>query len=372
MANNGVSLQVNYNRRIEFGLRDVAKDLKDISLAPSLGSITTFAEAVLDRIQAGGRLIVTSPGSRSPQAASLAHHLVEETRVRYKAGKPFDRPDRPAMPTLEVADGTNPIHVSYRFNAKDNLVVFGDSLPQVDFPIISAAVNAGANILFLTAAERTVPGVELPKNPISRQAAGEAALHAICEYFEPEPPMSPKGVYLEVAAVVEQMAGEAATGQFSGLISTFRNAVETGTPIFVIGNGGSTCDAEIITENLLQNLSRAKKTTHVEVPIKGGQMTCAWNDAHTPFLRTVQCFGDENHPVLVVALTTSGNSGNIKEVIDFLAETKTGKSIALLGKGGGVIARDSKPTASYTVPHGSTGHVQISHVVLASLLGSCL
>lgn len=110
--------------------------------------------------------------------------------------------------------------------------------------------------------------------------------------------------------------------------------------LLIAGNGGSLCDAMHFAEELtgvFREKRRALPAIALSCP---GHLTCTANDLgfEQVFSRSVEAYG---HPGDVfVALTTSGNSGNLIEAVK-VAREKGLKVISFLGKTGGKLKGQS-------------------------------
>ena len=357
-------------------LNDISRDFKVFGKNQLLtDSVDAFASSANTSISSGGRIIIASDGDYC--SGQIAHHLTEEMRVRYKSGELFSRPDRHAILALEIPDARGSYYEKFAFNSDDSLVVFRGQNGNIPLPLVTKAEQVGIKILDVGAMINSVTANTQWQSQVSyikqitNLALGEACLHAICEHFEPETPESTFKVILTAGEVLIATAEKIVAGELNDATSILRESVISGTPIFIIGNGGSACDAEIIANIWNSQLAASEKLSvlpHVEAPIKGGQITCAWNDNHTAFLRTVECFGSEKLPVIVLGLSTSGNSYNVQEALEHVTKSTHGVSIAFLGKDGGSILAQQSAPHTLVVPNNFTGYVQIAHVATASMM----
>jgi len=109
-----------------------------------------------------------------------------------------------------------------------------------------------------------------------------------------------------------------------------------GHKVLVAGNGGSLCDGAHFAEELTGVFRRVRKPLPVISLSEPGHMSCVGNDLgfEWVFARGVEAYGKPGD--LFVGLTTSGNSPNIVKAFE-MAKRLGMKTIAFLGKGGGVL-----------------------------------
>lgn len=116
------------------------------------------------------------------------------------------------------------------------------------------------------------------------------------------------------------------------LCSTFQNKGK----VLVAGNGGSLCDAAHFAEELTGYFRTDRPALPAIALTDSAHITCTGNDAGFDFIfsRAVEAYGQEGD--VFVGLTTSGNSKNIINAFE-TAKKKRLKTIAFLGKGGGLL-----------------------------------
>jgi D-sedoheptulose 7-phosphate isomerase len=113
-----------------------------------------------------------------------------------------------------------------------------------------------------------------------------------------------------------------------------------GGKLLIAGNGGSLCDAMHFAEELT-GIFRAKRKALPAIALSDpGHVTCTANDLGFAaiFARAVEAFGKPGD--ILVALTTSGNSPNLLEVVP-VAKKMGLKTISFLGKTGGKLKGQS-------------------------------
>jgi len=119
--------------------------------------------------------------------------------------------------------------------------------------------------------------------------------------------------------------------EIAGLIV---NCFEREGKVLICGNGGSGCDAQHFAEEFTGRFRKDRRALPVIALMDPAHITCAANDFgyHAIFSRSVEAFGRKGD--ILIGLSTSGNSANVKEAI--LKANEIGMTtIAFLGRDGG-------------------------------------
>lgn len=111
---------------------------------------------------------------------------------------------------------------------------------------------------------------------------------------------------------------------------------QSGNKIIIAGNGGSLCDASHFAEELTGFFRSYRAALPAIALSEPGHLTCVGNDIgfEWVFARGVEAYGCPGD--VFIGLTTSGNSANLVKAFE-LAKQKGLKTVAFLGKGGGVL-----------------------------------
>ena len=127
---------------------------------------------------------------------------------------------------------------------------------------------------------------------------------------------------------------EQTLAQIEMLADLIASCFKSGGKVLICGNGGSGCDAQHFAEEFSGRFRKDRKALPVIALMDPAHITCVANDFgyNAIFSRSVAAFGRERD--ILVALSTSGNSANVKEAI--LTARDLGMStIAFLGRDGG-------------------------------------
>jgi len=160
----------------------------------------------------------------------------------------------------------------------------------------------------------------------------------------------------------------AANAEFVGAVSASAelifNTLSHGGTVYACGNGGSTCDAMHLVEELVGRYKRKRRGLKAQHLMDPSVMTCWGNDEgfEDVYRRCVEVFcgaGD-----VLVAISTSGNSKNILIAVEE-AKRRGTKVIGLTGKDGGSLARLAD--VALTVPSPLTERIQEVHITVVHI-----
>jgi phosphoheptose isomerase len=148
--------------------------------------------------------------------------------------------------------------------------------------------------------------------------------------------------------------------------SMIRETLLSRHKVLVCGNGGSAADSShLATELACRFVSDRQPYPALCLAADGGLMTAIGNDYSFAelFARQVAAFGAPGD--LLIAMTTSGKSENIRRALE-QARKQEMKSIALLGRDGGFCRGLSD--LEILIPHYTTARIQEAHKVIIHLL----
>jgi phosphoheptose isomerase len=147
---------------------------------------------------------------------------------------------------------------------------------------------------------------------------------------------------------------------------SLRTTLLAGRKVLVCGNGGSASDsAHFATELACRFVSDRRPYPAISLTGDGGLMTAIGNDYSFAevFARQVKAFGAPGD--LLVALSTSGKSENIKRALE--EGKRLGlRSISLLGRDGGFCR--GLADLELLIPEQVTARIQEAHKVIIHLL----
>jgi D-sedoheptulose 7-phosphate isomerase len=122
--------------------------------------------------------------------------------------------------------------------------------------------------------------------------------------------------------------------QIEKIADLITNCFELEGKVLICGNGGSGCDAEHFAEEFTGRFRKDRRALPIIALMNAAHITCVANDFgyHAIFSRSVAAFGRKGD--ILIALSTSGNSANVREAILKANELEM-TTVALLGRDGG-------------------------------------
>jgi len=141
-------------------------------------------------------------------------------------------------------------------------------------------------------------------------------------------------------------------------------ALSNGNKILACGNGGSAADCQHFAAELVGRFERERlPLPALALTTDTSILTAVGNDYsyREIFSKQVQAFGQAGDVLL--AFSTSGNSGNVLAAIE-VAQERDMRVVALTGKGGGAIGKQlTDADVHICVPHDRTARIQEVHLV---------
>ncbi|MFA5161432.1 MAG: SIS domain-containing protein [Elusimicrobiales bacterium] len=155
-------------------------------------------------------------------------------------------------------------------------------------------------------------------------------------------------------------------GDIEALAAKTADALENGKKILLMGNGGSASDAQHIAAEFVGRY----KTRRGGLPAYSLCDNCctltavgndfSFEDVFARQIEALACEGD-----IVVAITTSGNSGNIIKAMK--AARQKGCFVALLSGGDGGLAK-AHADAAILAPSKNTPRIQECHILIGHII----
>lgn len=163
------------------------------------------------------------------------------------------------------------------------------------------------------------------------------------------------------AALDALLADAALVDRAERAADTLAASLRAGHKILACGNGGSLCDAAHFAEELTGRVRADRPPLAAIACADAGHLTCVANDYgfDEVFARWVRGLGRPGD--VLVVLSTSGNSENIRRAI-VAAKDANLRTVALLGRGGGK-CRDLAEQ-ELIVPGDTSDRIQELHMLL--------
>jgi D-sedoheptulose 7-phosphate isomerase len=144
------------------------------------------------------------------------------------------------------------------------------------------------------------------------------------------------------------------------------NAISVGKKVIIFGNGGSAADAQHIAAELIGRFSLERKSyPAIALTTDTSALTAIANDYAFDQVFSRQCQGLVNDGDVVIGISTSGNSENVKRGLE-VSNEKNAFTIGLLGNGGGKIK--DIVNISISIESKSTPRIQESHRVIYHII----
>ena len=143
-------------------------------------------------------------------------------------------------------------------------------------------------------------------------------------------------------------------------------SIKKGNKLLVFGNGGSAADAQHISAELIGRFKLERKSfPAIALTTDSSILTSLANDYSFDLVFSRQCESLVNDGDVVIGISTSGNSKNVKLGMES-AQKKGAKTIGLLGSNGGSIKSSSN--IAIIVNSDDTANIQESHRVLYHII----
>lgn len=140
--------------------------------------------------------------------------------------------------------------------------------------------------------------------------------------------------------------------------------------IFICGNGGSAADAQHFAAELTGRFEKERPgLAAIALTTDTSALTSIGNDYgfNAIYSRQLQGLGQPGD--VLIAISTSGNSENVIQAVDFAAANGI-QTIGLLGKDGGVLANKVDIPLLIAVP--KTARIQEAHICMLHILCEAL
>ena len=159
-------------------------------------------------------------------------------------------------------------------------------------------------------------------------------------------------------------AAEVLSKPIADAVDAVLGCITAGGKVLACGNGGSASDAQHFAAEFVGRFERERPgLAALALTTDSSILTAISNDYDFAaiYAKQVQALGSPGDVLL--ALTTSGNSGNVLAAVD-AAHAKEMTVIALTGRGGGKIREQLTETDVHIcVPHERTARIQEVHLL---------
>lgn len=168
----------------------------------------------------------------------------------------------------------------------------------------------------------------------------------------------------EDSANAKIAAVDAMAAPIAGAIEAMTHALMNGGKILACGNGGSAADCQHFAAELIGRFERERpELAAVALTTDTSAITAIANDYSYEQIFAKQVRGLGQAGDVLLAISTSGNSGNVMAAIE-AAHQRDIRVVALTGKGGGKIgAMLHDGDVHLCVPHDRTARIQEVHIL---------
>ncbi|MBX9770572.1 MAG: SIS domain-containing protein [Candidatus Obscuribacterales bacterium] len=150
------------------------------------------------------------------------------------------------------------------------------------------------------------------------------------------------------------------------LAATMAERFSNGGRLFVIGNGGSACDAEHVSVEFMHPIFEKRKPLPcICLTSQSALVSAIANDIDFSAVYTLQLAQLAHPGDMLLAISTSGKSANLVRALQE-AKTKELTTIAFNGKDGGRLS--AVADWNFVVPSYSIHRIQETHVMLLHIL----
>ncbi len=156
------------------------------------------------------------------------------------------------------------------------------------------------------------------------------------------------------------------TDKLEASVTYMRRVITNGGKIFTCGNGGSAADAQHFASELTGRFEKNRQGyAAIALTTDSSSLTAIGNDFGFEFIfsRQLQALAETGD--LLLAISTSGNSANVIQAVNY-ARSNDVYSIGLLGRDGGKLA--GLVDLPLIVPVERTARVQEAHIFILHLL----
>ena len=148
------------------------------------------------------------------------------------------------------------------------------------------------------------------------------------------------------------------------VIKKIYKTIKNGGKIYICGNGGSAADAQHLAAEFLIRLRptfNRRALPVISLALDTSTITACGNDIGFDkiFARNLEALGSKKD--MLIAISTSGNSKNILNVLKFAKKSKI-YSIGFLGNKGGMAKKISN--LNLIIPSSNTARIQEAHIFL--------
>jgi D-sedoheptulose 7-phosphate isomerase len=184
--------------------------------------------------------------------------------------------------------------------------------------------------------------------------------------------MIKKHIFESIAVKERILRDELMHADIDGIIEKLKDTYQNRKKVLIAGNGGSAGDAQhFAAEITCQYKASRKGRPAIALHTDTSALTAWGNDKSFDlfFERQVEALGVKGD--VLILISTSGNSKNLV-VAAQKARSMGITTVGLLGRDGGVLAKEKLCDYVLVVPSFDTPHIQESHIMLIHIICEAL
>ncbi|MCF8719520.1 D-sedoheptulose-7-phosphate isomerase [Nitrospina gracilis] len=172
--------------------------------------------------------------------------------------------------------------------------------------------------------------------------------------------------FLNESADLKREVANTLAPQILEAINHVRHSFENGGKLLLMGNGGSAADAQHLAAEFIGRYKLERSPIPaIALTVDSSILTCVGNDYSFDDVFARQVKGLARKEDTVIAISTSGNSGNVIKAVEAAKEIGA-VTIGFLGKGGGKLK--DLVDVPIIVPSADTARIQEVHITIGHIL----
>ncbi|CAI2717163.1 D-sedoheptulose-7-phosphate isomerase [Nitrospina watsonii] len=171
---------------------------------------------------------------------------------------------------------------------------------------------------------------------------------------------------LNASADLKRQVADTLAEDIHNAIEQVRRSFESGGKLLLMGNGGSAADAQHLAAEFIGRYKLERNPVPaIALTVDASILTCIGNDYSFDDVFARQVKGLARKEDTVLAISTSGNSGNVIRAVEE-AKKIGAATIGFLGKGGGKLK--DMVDIPIVVPSADTARIQEVHITIGHIL----
>lgn len=171
-------------------------------------------------------------------------------------------------------------------------------------------------------------------------------------------------MFLDISSIVKDASR--LSDEIEQSVETIIDCIKNGKKVVLFGNGGSAADAQHIAAEFIGRFQRERNSIPaISLTTNSSIITSLANDYSFELIFSRQCESLVNPGDVVIGISTSGNSNNVRKGLE-TSKKKGAKTISLLGNNGGNMKNVSDITI--IVNSNNTARIQEIHRIIYHII----